>query len=107
MARLALVPGDRQRNGSIPTLSAADNINLPVLDRYFQAGGSGGGLDENAQSLMTVRRPPAPRPGVRLVLGREPAEGDDGEVAADRAQVLLSTNRPKASTSVRGSRSGG
>lgn len=31
----ALVPGDRQRQGSIPSLTAAENINLLVLDRHF------------------------------------------------------------------------
>ena len=40
-ARIALVPGDRQNNGSVPTLTAADNINMPVLDRYFRGGGCG------------------------------------------------------------------
>ncbi|MCW2701466.1 MAG: Monosaccharide-transporting ATPase [Blastococcus sp.] len=52
---MALVPGDRQRNGSIPSLSAAENINLLVLDRHF----SGmrlhqRGLEDNARSLMTT-----------------------------------------------------
>ena len=34
--RIALVPGDRPRNGSVATLSAGENINMPVLDRYFR-----------------------------------------------------------------------
>ena len=34
--RIALVPGDRPRNGSVATLSAGDNINMPVLHRYFR-----------------------------------------------------------------------
>jgi len=33
--RIALVPGDRPRNGSVATLSAGDNINMPVLDNFF------------------------------------------------------------------------
>lgn len=37
-AGMALVPADRLRDGSIPTLSAADNINLLVLDDFFRAG---------------------------------------------------------------------
>jgi ribose transport system ATP-binding protein len=61
---MAIVPGDRQRDGSVPTLSAADNINLPVLDRFF----SGfrlrqRELDRNARTLMTTFdvRPAEPR----------------------------------------------
>ena len=60
---MALVPADRQRDGSVPTLSAAENINLPVLDRHF----SGlrlhqRDLDDNARRLMTDFdvRPPRP-----------------------------------------------
>jgi ribose transport system ATP-binding protein len=34
--RIALVPGDRPRNGSVATLSAGENINMPVLSRYFR-----------------------------------------------------------------------
>lgn len=34
--RIALVPGDRPRNGSVATLSAGENINMPVLNRYFR-----------------------------------------------------------------------
>ena len=60
---MALVPADRQRDGSVPTLSAAENINMLVLDRHF----SGlrlhqRDLDENARRLMTDFdvRPPRP-----------------------------------------------
>jgi len=50
---IALVPGDRQNSGSIPTLPASDNINLLVLDRYFRAGRlRQGDLDANAKALM-------------------------------------------------------
>lgn len=54
MARgIALVPGDRQNTGSIPTLPASDNINLLVLDRYFRGGRlRQHDLDGNAQALM-------------------------------------------------------
>lgn len=34
--RMALVPADRPRNGSVASLSAAENINMPVLGRYFR-----------------------------------------------------------------------
>lgn len=62
-AGVAFVPGDRQRNGSIPSLSAAENINLLVLDRYFKSMRlRQRDLDANAQSLMTTFdvRPPQP-----------------------------------------------
>jgi ribose transport system ATP-binding protein len=50
---IALVPGDRQNTGSIPTLPASDNINLLVLDRYFRGGRlRQHELDGNAQALM-------------------------------------------------------
>jgi ribose transport system ATP-binding protein len=50
---IALVPGDRQNTGSIPTLPASDNINLLVLDRYFRGGRlRQNDLDRNAQGLM-------------------------------------------------------
>jgi ribose transport system ATP-binding protein len=54
MARgIALVPGDRQNTGSIPTLAASDNINLLVLDRFFRGGRlRQHDLDRNAQALM-------------------------------------------------------
>ena len=64
MARgVALVPGDRQRTGSIPTLAASDNINLLVLNRYFRAGSlRQRELDRNAGDLMRTFdvRPVAP-----------------------------------------------
>jgi ribose transport system ATP-binding protein len=64
MARgIALVPGDRQNSGSIPTLPASDNINLLVLDGYFRAGRlRQGDLDANAKALMDEFdvRPPRP-----------------------------------------------
>ena len=34
--RIALVPSDRPRNGSVASLSASENINMPVLGRYFR-----------------------------------------------------------------------
>lgn len=32
---MALVPADRTRDGSVGSLTVADNVTLPVLDRYF------------------------------------------------------------------------
>jgi ribose transport system ATP-binding protein len=60
---IALVPADRQRDGSVPTLSAAENVNMLVLDRYFSNFRlHQGDLDENARRLMTEFdvRPPRP-----------------------------------------------
>jgi ribose transport system ATP-binding protein len=34
-AQMALIPADRQRDGSIGALSVADNVTMPVLDGYF------------------------------------------------------------------------
>lgn len=52
---MALVPGDRQRDGSIPSLSAADNLNVLVLERFFRGGRlRHGELEHNARSLMTA-----------------------------------------------------
>lgn len=36
---LALIPADRKNDGSIATLTVADNISLPVIDRYFNGVG--------------------------------------------------------------------
>ncbi|HET8786796.1 MAG TPA: ATP-binding cassette domain-containing protein, partial [Candidatus Limnocylindrales bacterium] len=61
--RIALVPGDRPRNGSVATLSAGDNINMPVLDRYFHRMRLGRrDLNRNAAQLMEEFdvRPPRP-----------------------------------------------
>ncbi|TXK19100.1 sugar ABC transporter ATP-binding protein [Homoserinibacter sp. GY 40078] len=50
----ALVPADRKNHGSIPTLSAADNINMTVLDSHFRGGIlRRGELRRNAHGLMT------------------------------------------------------
>jgi ribose transport system ATP-binding protein len=35
-ARMALIPADRQRDGSIGALSVADNVTMPVLQGYFR-----------------------------------------------------------------------
>ena len=86
---LALVPGDRQRNGSIATLSAAENVNLPVLDALlpWRTVAPARPRRERPVPDGRLRRPPsASRPGLRFVLGRKPAKGHDGEVAADRPQ---------------------
>lgn len=63
LRRMALVPGDRQRNGSVATLSAAENINMPVVSRYFRRLRlRRGALRQNAARLMRSFdvRPPRP-----------------------------------------------
>jgi ribose transport system ATP-binding protein len=60
---IALVPGDRQRTGSIPTLTAAENVSLLVLDRYFRTGLlRQRELDRDVRRAMTMYdvRPPRP-----------------------------------------------
>lgn len=53
--RIALVPGDRQRNGSIPSLTAAENVSLLVLDKYFQTGAlRQRELDRDVRSAMAA-----------------------------------------------------
>ncbi|MDP9830319.1 sugar ABC transporter ATP-binding protein [Kineosporia succinea] len=62
-AGLALVPADRKNRGSVATLSAADNMNLTVLDQHFVGLRlRHGALRRNAQDLMTSFdvRPPRP-----------------------------------------------
>ena len=85
MARgIALVPGDRQNTGSIPTLAASDNINLLVLDRYFRGGRlRQHDLDRNAQALM-----------------------DEFDVRRSSPRCCCCTSPPRASTSGPGNRSG-
>jgi ribose transport system ATP-binding protein len=51
---IALVPGDRQNTGTIATLTAAENINLLVLDRFFDRGLlRQRELDRNARTAMS------------------------------------------------------
>ncbi|HKC28735.1 MAG TPA: sugar ABC transporter ATP-binding protein [Jatrophihabitans sp.] len=60
---IALVPGDRQRNGSIPSLTAAENVSLLVLDKYFRTGLlRQRELDRDVRAAMTSYdvRPPRP-----------------------------------------------
>jgi ribose transport system ATP-binding protein len=60
---ITLVPGDRPRNGSVATLSAAENINMPVLRDYFRRGRlRRRELHRNAARLMEQFdvRPPRP-----------------------------------------------
>jgi ribose transport system ATP-binding protein len=63
-AGMALLPGDRQRDGSVGTLSVTDNVTLPVLPRF--RGGVGlrrGAMLREARRLMADFdvRPPQPR----------------------------------------------
>ncbi len=60
---IALVPGDRLHDGSIPSLTAGENINLPVLGRYFKRGRlQQRELDHNAHTLMLSFEVRPPRP---------------------------------------------
>ena len=52
-AGLVLVPGDRQRHGSVASLAVADNINLPVFEQFFRTGYlRHREMNGNARSLM-------------------------------------------------------
>jgi ribose transport system ATP-binding protein len=60
---LALVPGDRQSNGSIASLTAAENVSLLVLDSYFRTGLlRQRELDRDVRAALTTYdvRPPRP-----------------------------------------------
>ena len=60
---IALVPGDRQRNGSIATLTAAENVSLLVLDKYFKSGAlRRRAVDRDVRTAMQTFdvRPPRP-----------------------------------------------
>ena len=63
-AGMVLVPADRQRHGSVGSLTAGENVNLPVFDRYFRTGYlRHAELNRNAHSLMELFdvRPARPR----------------------------------------------
>lgn len=52
---IALVPGDRQNTGTVATLTAAENINLLVLDRFYANGLlRTRELDQNARTAMSA-----------------------------------------------------
>lgn len=60
---MALVPADRKKDGSIPDLPMADNVNVTVLDRFFTGGLlRHGRMRENARTLLKEFdvRPPLP-----------------------------------------------
>ncbi len=63
-ARIALIPGDRQRDGAVGSLSVTDNLTLPRLPRFRAHGTLGRGrmhrLTAEAMERFDVR-PPAPR----------------------------------------------
>jgi ribose transport system ATP-binding protein len=61
---IALVPADRPRQGSVASLSASDNINMPVLGRYFRRLHlRRRELHHNARGLMTAFDVRPARPG--------------------------------------------
>lgn len=63
-ARIALIPADRQAEGSVGSLTLTDNLTLPVLSGYFSALRLlRGRMEHDAASLMQRFdvRPPEPR----------------------------------------------
>ena len=63
-AGIAFVPADRDRHGGVGSLPVADNVTLPVLDRYRRRGRLRGDrlLDDSAALLRAFDvRPPEPR----------------------------------------------
>jgi ribose transport system ATP-binding protein len=63
-AGIALVPADRTRDGAVGSLSVAENVMLPVLDRYADRTRlDGGRLRRTAAALLAKQdvRPPEPQ----------------------------------------------
>lgn len=63
-AGIALVPADRMRDGAVGSLSVAENVMLPVLDRYTVGTRlDGGRLRRTAAGLLVEQdvRPPEPQ----------------------------------------------
>jgi ribose transport system ATP-binding protein len=63
-AGIALVPADRARDGAVGSLSVAENVMLPVLDRYADRTRlDGGRLRRTAAALLAKQdvRPPEPQ----------------------------------------------
>jgi ribose transport system ATP-binding protein len=53
-AGIALVPGDRARDGGVPSLSVGANVTLPVLDRYASRHGlDRREMDRDAAALLS------------------------------------------------------
>jgi len=100
-ARMALIPGDRQRDGAVGGLSVTDNLTLPQLPRFREGGRlRRGRMHDHTGALMETFdvRPPNPRSdygafsggnqqkallakwldtGPRLLLFHEPTQGVD------------------------------
>ena len=58
-ARMAFVPADRQRDGSLPSLSIGDNLSLLVLDRYFDEYDSiGTDTDARGPHMLQIEQLP-------------------------------------------------
>jgi ribose transport system ATP-binding protein len=71
-AGVALIPADRQRDGSIGSLSVGDNVTLPVLHRYrSRVGLNRSRMRSDARTLLEQFdvRPPDPRLRYRSLSG--------------------------------------
>jgi ribose transport system ATP-binding protein len=63
-AGIALIPADRQRDGSVGSLSVGDNVTVPVLHKYrSRVGLNRGRMQRDARKLLEQFdvRPPDPR----------------------------------------------
>ena len=81
---LALLPANHARQGSVGSLSVADNLTLPALDRYRnRLGLARGRMFQDASRLLIDHdvRPPKPGPAVCGVQRRQPAKGAARQVA--------------------------
>ena len=102
-------PADRPRDGAILCLSVLDNVSMQTLDTYQQWTVPAPQADarRGPQGPVVVRRATQrPDPAVLEPLRWQPAEGPDGQVAADPARPCSwSTNPRRASTSAPAKRS--
>ena len=85
-ADIALIPADRQRDGSVGSLPVGENVMLQVLDEYRPMALQRRTMRDNASELMRAIRRAAQRSGAGLPVAqrRQPAEGAAGQVDADR-----------------------
>jgi ribose transport system ATP-binding protein len=70
--RLALIPANRQRDGSLPIATVTENVTLPTVDRYFR-GGRMRPREEHKRAKGLIEeydvRPPEPRKALGMLSG--------------------------------------